>query len=175
MEGIAPSNAYLCSDGSIVVAGNGDAIFKRYMEVIRRPDLGNDPGLQTNADRWERRDELDAAIGEWAKNLTTAQALAILDAAGVPAGPIYTAADIVSDSQYAARNMIQRFDVSTGAETLTNVAFPGIIPVIGGKSLPIRNLGPDLGADTKEVLESVLGKTPDEADSLIAKMEMETV
>ena len=60
MEGIAPSNAYLCSDGSIVVAGNGDAIFKRYMEVIRRPDLGNDPGLQTNADRWERRDELDA-------------------------------------------------------------------------------------------------------------------
>ena len=175
MEGIAPSNAYLCIDGSIVVAGNGDAIFKRYMEVIRRPDLGNDPGLQTNADRWERRDELDQAIGDWAKNLTTAQALAILDAAGVPAGPIYTAADIVSDSQYAARNMIQRFDVSTGEETLTNVAFPGIIPVIGGKSLPIRNLGPDLGADTKEVLESVLGKTPDEAASLIAKMEMETV
>ena len=175
MEGIAPSNAYLCIDGSIVVAGNGDAIFKRYMDVIRRPDLGNDPGLQSNADRWERRDELDEAIGDWANNLTTAQALAILDAAGVPAGPIYTAADIVSDSQYAARNMIQRFDVSTGEEILTNVAFPGIIPVIGGKSLPIRNLGPDLGADTKEVLERVLGKTPDEADSMIAKMEMETV
>ena len=175
MEGIAPSNAYLCIDGSIVVAGNGDAIFKRYMDVIRRPDLGNDPGLQSNADRWERRDELDEAIGDWAKNLTTAQALTVLDAAGVPAGPIYTAADIVSDSQYAARNMIQRFDVSTGEETLTNVAFPGIIPVIGGKSLPIRNLGPDLGADTKEVLERVLGKTPDEADSMIAKMEMETV
>jgi formyl-CoA transferase len=175
MEGIAPSNAYLCVDGSIVVAGNGDGIFKRYMEVIRRPDLGNDPGLQSNADRWERRDELDQAIGDWAKHLTTAQALAILDAAGVPAGPIYTAADIVADTQYAARNMIQRFDVSTGAETLTNVAFPGVIPVIGEKSLPIRHLGPDLGADTKDVLERVLGKTPDEADSLIAKMEMETV
>ena len=175
MEGIAPSNAYLCIDGSIVVAGNGDGIFKRYMDVIRRPDLGNDPGLQSNADRWERRDELDQAIGDWSKNLTTSQALAILDAAGVPAGPIYTAADIVSDTQYAARNMIQRFDVSTGEETLTDVAFPGIIPVIGGQSLPIRNLGPDLGADTKEVLERVLGKTPDEADSLIAKMEMETV
>jgi formyl-CoA transferase len=175
MEGIAPSNAYLCVDGSIVVAGNGDAIFKRYMDVIRRPDLGNDQGLQTNADRWERREELDQAIGDWAKNLTTSEALAILDAAGVPAGPIYTAADIVSDTQYAARNMIQRFDVSTGEETLTNVAFPGIIPVIGGKSLPIRNLGPDLGADTKEILERVLGKTPDEADSMIAKMEMETV
>ncbi|MET3920357.1 CoA transferase [Arthrobacter sp. UYEF20] len=175
MEGIAPSNAYLCLGGSIVVAGNGDAIFKRYMDVIRRPDLGIDPGLQTNADRWERRDELDQAIGDWSKNLTVKEALAALDAAGVPAGPIYTAADIVSDAQYAARNMIQRFDVSTGQETLSNVAFPGIIPVIGGKSLPIRNLGPDLGADTRAVLERVLGKTPDEADSLMAKMEMETV
>jgi formyl-CoA transferase len=175
MEGIAPSNAYLCLGGSIVVAGNGDAIFKRYMDVIGRPELGNDPGLQTNADRWVRRDELDQAIGDWARNLTVKEALHALDAAGVPAGPIYTAADIVSDPQYAARNMIQRFDVSTGEETLTNVAFPGIIPVIGGQSLPIRNLGPDLGADTREVLERVLGKTPDEANSLIAKMEMETV
>lgn len=175
MEGIAPSNAYLCCDGSIVVAGNGDGIFKRYMEVIGRPDLGADPGLQTNAERWERRDELDDAIGEWAKHLTTATALDALDAAGVPAGPIYTAADIVADDQYAARNMIQRFDVSTGAETISDVAFPGIIPVIGGKSLPIRNLGPDLGADSKDVFERVLGKTPEQADLLIAKMELETV
>lgn len=175
MEGIAPSNAYLCMDGSIVVAGNGDAIFKRYMDVIGRPDLGNDPRLQTNAERWERRDELDHDIGQWAQNLTTKEALAALDAAGVPAGPIYTAADIVSDEQYAARNMIQRFDVSTGEETISNVGFPGIIPVIGGKSLPIRNLGPDLGADTKDVLERVLGKTPEQAEALIAKMEMETV
>ena len=175
MEGIAPSNAYLCLDGSIVVAGNGDAIFKRYMDVIGRPDLGSDAGLQTNADRWERRDELDAAIGQWAKNQTTKEALAVLDSAGVPAGPIYTAADIVADDQYAARNMIQRFDVSTGNETLSNVGFPGIIPVIGGASLPIRNLGPDLGADTRDVLERVLGKTAEQAESLMAKMEMETV
>ncbi|MBE0008534.1 CoA transferase [Arthrobacter sp. AET 35A] len=175
MEGIAPSNAYLCLDGSIVVAGNGDGIFKRYMEVIGRPDLGVDPGLQTNAERWERRDELDDAIGEWAKYLTTSTALDALDAAGVPAGPIYTAADIVVDDQYAARNMIQRFDVSTGAETISDVAFPGIIPVIGGKSLPIRNLGPDLGADSKDVFEKVLGKTPEQADLLIAKMELESV
>jgi formyl-CoA transferase len=175
MEGIAPSNAYLCADGSVVVAGNGDAIFKRYMNVIARPDLATDPRLQTNADRWERRDELDDAIGQWAKNLTTKEALAVLDSAGVPAGPIYTAADIVADEQYAARDMVQRFDVSTGEDTIPNVAFPGIIPVIGGKSLPIRNLGPDLGADTKDVLERVLGKTAEQANSLIARMEMEKV
>lgn len=171
MEGIAPSNAYVCKGGgSIVVAGNGDGIFKRYMEAIGRPDLGNDPGLQSNSARWERREELDAAIGEWTAQRTAGEALAVLDNAGVPAGPIYTAHDIVNDSQYAARNMIQRFSVSTGEQVLDDVAFPGIIPVIGGASLPIRNLGPDLGEDTAAILEQLLGRTPTEAQRIMTDM-----
>src|SRR6476620_4372238 len=139
MEGIAPSNAYICRDGaSIVVAGNGDSIYQRYMHTIGRPDLAEDPSLQSNAGRWDRREELDQAIGAWTAELDAADALAALDAAGVPAGPIYTAADISNDSQYAARNMIQKFDVSTGDEILPGVGFPGIVPVIGDHSLPIR-------------------------------------
>lgn len=161
MEGIAPSNAYVCGDGaSIVVAGNGDSIFQRYMETIERPDLGSDPALQTNAARWARREELDEAIGAWAAGRTAAQALEALDAAGVPAGPIYTAADISGDPQYAARRMVQKFDVSTGEETLTDVGFPGIVPVIGDHSLPIRHLGPDLGEHTDDVLSGLLGMSP---------------
>ncbi|WP_104162189.1 CaiB/BaiF CoA-transferase family protein [Arthrobacter sp. ZGTC212] len=160
MEGIAPSNAYSCKDGSsIVVAGNGDSIFQRYMETIGRPDLAADPTLQSNAGRWIRRGELDDAINAWSGGLEAAEALAALDAAGVPAGPIYTAADISTDSQYAARNMIQKFDVSTGEEILSGVGFPGIVPVIGEQSLPIRNLGPDLGENTKEVLGGLLKMT----------------
>ena len=163
MEGIAPSNAYVCKDGaSIVVAGNGDAIFRRYMDTIGRPDLGTDPTLQSNAERWERRIELDAAIGVWTATLPSPEALDLLDAAGVPAGPIYTAEDIVNDPQYAARNMIQPFDVSTGDEILKNVGFPGIVPVIGDTSLPIRTLGPDLGEHTQEVLGGLLGMNADE-------------
>jgi len=157
MEGIAPSNAYVCKDGaSIVVAGNGDSIYQRYMETIGRADLAKDPELQSNAGRWARREELDQAIGEWSAQLTAPEALAALDAAGVPAGPIYTAADISTDSQYAARNMIQKFDVSTGEEILPGVGFPGIVPVIGDQSLPIRNLGPDLGENTEEILGGLL-------------------
>jgi formyl-CoA transferase len=163
MEGIAPSNAYTCRDGaSIVVAGNGDSIFQRYMETIGRPDLAADPGLQSNAGRWARREELDQAIGTWTGGLDASEALAALDAAGVPAGPIYTAADISSDSQYAARNMIQKFDVSTGEEVLSGVGFPGIVPVIGDQSLPIRNLGPDLGENTAEILCGLLDMDPAE-------------
>jgi formyl-CoA transferase len=157
MEGIAPSNAYVCKDGaSIVVAGNGDSIFQRYMQTIGRPDLAEDPGLQSNAGRWAKREELDHAIGEWTATLNAPEALAALEAAGVPAGPIYTAADISADAQYAARNMIQKFDVSTGEDVIPGVGFPGIVPVIGGQSLPIRNLGPDLGENTQEVLGGLL-------------------
>jgi formyl-CoA transferase len=166
IEGFAPSNAYVCGDGaSIVVAGNGDSIYHRYMETIGRPELGADPGLRTNAGRWDRREELDAAIGQWTGRRTAAAALDELAAAGVPAGPIYTAPDIIADEQYAARNMIQNFDVSTGEEMLSDIGFPGIVPVIGGQSLPIRNLGPDLGENTEEILGGLLGMDKDRIDA----------
>jgi crotonobetainyl-CoA:carnitine CoA-transferase CaiB-like acyl-CoA transferase len=167
MEGIAPSNAYPCADGtSIIVAGNGDAIFQRYMQTIGRPDLAVDPDLQTNAGRWRRRDELDAAIGQWTIQHSRDEALKLLDESRVPSGPIYTAADICTDAQYEARNMIQHFDVDTGNPERKTVGFPGIVPVIGPASLPIRNVGPDLGEHTHEVLSSLLGLTDDEIGAL---------
>lgn len=166
MEGIAPSNAYPCSGGaSIVVAGNGDGIFGRYMHLIGRDDLADDPDLQTNAGRWRRRDELDDAIAGWTRRHTRDEALALLGDAGVPSGPIYTAADICADEQYKARNMIQFFDVDTG-DGEHAVGFPGIVPVVGGASLPIRTVGPDLGEHTREVLSSLSALTDAELDRL---------
>lgn len=167
MEGIAPSNAYPCADGTnIIVAGNGDAIYQRYMTTIGRPDLAEDPTLQTNAGRWQRRDELDAAIAQWTSRLTRDEALKLLDEAGVPSGPIYTAADICDDEQYETRNMVQHFDVDIGGAEPQSVGFPGIVPVIGGTSLPIRTVGPDLGAHTHEVLSGLLGLDDEEIGAL---------
>ncbi|MEV6389175.1 CoA transferase [Nocardia xishanensis] len=158
MEGIAPSNAYPCRDGfSIIIGGNGDAIFQRYMQVIGRPDLAVDPELQDNAGRWRNRERLDASIGEWTIRHTRDEALKILEDAAIPCGPIYTAADIVADEQYKARNMIQPFPVDVGEPEPKTVGFPGIVPVIGEQSLPIRNVGPDLGEHTREVLSGLLG------------------
>ena len=169
MEGIAPSNAYPCADGtSIIIGGNGDAIFRRYMQVIERPDLAEDPELQDNAGRWRHRDRLDAAIGEWSVRHTRDEALAILEQAAIPCGPIYTAADIVADEQYRARNMIQHFPVDVGAAEPKQVAFTGIVPVIGERSLPIRTVGPDLGEHTREVLSELLGMSDADIDSLEA-------
>lgn len=155
MEGIAPSNAYPCLDGSVVVAGNGDAIFRRFMTAIGRPDLAEDPGLRTNAQRWVRRDELDAAIGEWTRQRSRADVLKVLDEADVPCGAIYSAADICHEGQYTARHMIQELPVDAGHGT-TSVRFPGVVPLLGATSLPVRSIGPDLGAHTREVLTEML-------------------
>jgi formyl-CoA transferase len=172
MEGIAPSNAYVCADGaSIVVAGNGDSIFQRYMETIGRPDLAADETLQSNADRWVRREELDAAISQWSMQRTSTEALEALGEAGVPAGPIYTAADISVDEQYLARDMIQTFEVSTGEDGPSRVGFPGIVPVIGEHSLPIRHLGPDLGEHNTEILSGLLGMTEAQISEATASKE----
>ncbi|WP_433710260.1 CaiB/BaiF CoA transferase family protein [Nocardia sp. CA-084685] len=156
MEGIAPSNAYLCGDDRwIVIAGNGDSIYRRFMTTIGRPDLADDDRLGTNAQRWQAREELDAAIGAWTSTLTAADALRALDAADVPAGPINTAPDIAADEQFLARGMIQRMDVSTGTETISDVAFPGIVPHLGTRPRRIRCVGPELGAHTTEVLAAL--------------------
>ncbi|MEZ5211355.1 MULTISPECIES: CaiB/BaiF CoA transferase family protein [unclassified Gordonia (in: high G+C Gram-positive bacteria)] len=152
MQGIAPSNAYVCADGySVVISGNADGIWPRYMAAIGRPDLAADPGLADNDGRWNRRDEVDDAIGAWTARHTREEVLSAMEAAGVPAGPIYTASDIVADPQYKARNMIQEFDVDAGGAGPTRVGFPGIVPVLGGASLPIRSLGPEIGEHTDEI------------------------
>ena len=159
MEGIAPSNAYPCRDGTSIIIGGQR---RRDLPALHAHDRARGPRRRSEAGR------TTPGAGNTATNSTTRsasgrsgtrreEALRILDEAGIPSGPIYTAADICADEQYAARNMIQRFDVDTGGDEPASVGFPGIVPVIGPASLPIRNVGPDLGADTREVLASVLG------------------
>jgi formyl-CoA transferase len=165
IEGIAPSNAYACRDGdTVVIAGNGDGIFRRFMRVIGRPELAEDPRLNTNSDRWDHRDEIDEAISAWTSARTRPEVLAILVEAGVPSGPISTAADLIDDPQLRARNMVQRFRVDTGDTEPVDVAFPGVVPVLDGSSLPIRHVGPDLGEHTVDVLCGLLGMSAEEID-----------
>ncbi|GAA1921242.1 CoA transferase [Nocardioides lentus] len=159
MEGIAPSNAYECGDGqSVVIAGNADSIFGRFMRAIGRDDLADDPALATNAGRWERRDELDGAIEDWTRTMDRADVLAALETAGVPSGPIYVAPDIIDDPQYAARDMVQRRSVDVAGRR-REVAFPGVVPLVGERSLPVNDPGPDLGADTHDVFTTLLAGT----------------
>jgi formyl-CoA transferase len=162
LPGIAPTNAYLCSDGGYaLVAGNGDSIFKRLMGVIGRLDLGEDPQLADNAGRVARVAELDAAIGEWTATRTVEEVLKALDEASVPAGKIYTVADIAADPHYRARGMVEGLRMEDGTE----LAVPGIVPKLSRTPGEHRRQAPSIGQDTDAVLAEI-GLTPQQITEL---------
>jgi len=155
LPGIAPSNAYPCQDGWVLVAGNGDSIFKRLMEAIGRPDLGAAPDLADNAGRVARVQEIDAAIGAWSAQRSVPQVLDALGAARVPAGKVYTAKDIAEDPHYRARDMLLSQTTRDGY----TVEVPGIVPKLSATPGTIRSSAPRLGDDTDAVLAEA-GLTP---------------
>lgn len=149
LPGIAPSNAYRCKDGEyVLIAGNGDSIFKRLMVLIGRADLAEDPGLARNDGRASRVDELDAAIEAWTSTLSIDTALAGLKKADVPSGRIYSAKDIAEDEHYRARGVIEKVQSVDGLE----VDVPGVMPKLSGNPGAIRNRAPGLGEHTEQIL-----------------------
>ena len=148
LPGIAPSNAYPCQDGWVLVAGNGDSIFKRLMDAIGRPDLGAATDLANNTGRVARVEEIDAAIGAWSAQRTVQQVLDALGAARVPAGKVYTAKDIAEDPHYRARDMLLMQETRDGY----SVEVPGIVPKLSATPGTIRSSAPHLGDDTDAVL-----------------------
>ena len=152
LPGIAPSNAYKCQDGGyVLIAGNGDSIFKRLMHTMGRDDLGQDTALADNAGRVTRVDEIDTAIGAWTATRTVAQVLELLDAASVPAGRIYTVADIAADPHYQARDMILQTVMADGS----TLALPGIVPKLSRTPGSHRRNAPEIGQDTDAVLQDI--------------------
>ncbi len=149
LPGIAPSNAYRCSDGAVVlIAGNGDSIFRRLMAAIGRADLAEDPQLAQNAGRVARVREIDEAIEAWTLQRPSPEVLQRLADARVPSGRVYTARDIVEDPHYRARDMILRQATRDGDE----VEVPGIVPKLLGTPGMVRSSAPHLGDDTDAVL-----------------------
>jgi formyl-CoA transferase len=121
------------------------------MHTLGRDDLGNDPALTDNAGRVKRVAEIDAAIGVWTAQRSVEEVLAALDAAAVPAGRIYTVADIAADPHYQARDMIQHVQMDDG----TSLAVPGIIPKLSRTPGSHRRNAPTIGQDTDAVLQDI--------------------
>jgi len=165
LPGIAPSNAYRCKDGGYaLIAGNGDSIFKRLMQTMNRTDLGQDPSLADNSGRVKRVAELDAAIEAWTLQHTVDEVLAALDKASVPAGRIYTVADIAADPHYRAREMIQQVQMDDGS----TLDVPGIVPKLSRTPGSHRRNAPRIGQDTDDVLRE-MGLSPEQIQQLKAQ------
>lgn len=152
LPGIAPSNTYLTADGAyVVIAGNSDPIYKRLMTTIGRADLAEAPEFAHNDGRAAKSGLLDAAITHWTSSLPIDQVLSALEAAEVPAGRIYSVADIVSDPHYQARDMLLTAELPGGV----SVKMPGIVPKLSETPGGVNWQGPTLGQHTDEILGSL--------------------
>jgi crotonobetainyl-CoA:carnitine CoA-transferase CaiB-like acyl-CoA transferase len=145
LPGVAPANAYPTSDGSeVLIAGNADTVFARLCDAMGRPDLAVDERYATHVARGEYERELDAIVGEWTSTLGSDELLALLRTHTVPAGRVYTAADMLRDEHYAARDMIQRRGARTGIDT----PMLGVVPKFSRTPGSISDVGPNLGEHT---------------------------
>lgn len=153
LPGIVPSNTYVCADGGyIVIGGNGDAIFKRLMTAIGQPDMADNPAYASNDGRVKHTDLIDQVIGRWCADMPIDEAVRILDDADVPVSKIYSIADIVKDPQFLARGMLEAFPFGKNGATLN---IPSVVPKLSQSPGGTRWLGPELGADTADVLKTL--------------------
>lgn len=166
LTGIVPSGTYPCADGTyIVIGGNSDSIFRRFMAAIGREDLANDTRLAKNEGRSKHVDEIDEAISAWTRALPASEAIARLEAAEVPVGPIYSAADMVKDEQYRARSVYEEAELPDGER----VKLPTVAPKMSETPGGLRWIGPALGAHNTEVYCNWLGYPAAEIERLAAE------
>jgi formyl-CoA transferase len=162
IPGVAPSNTYPCRDGEgVVIGGNADGIFVRLMHAIGRTDLASDPRFRDNQGRAAHSRLLDEAIASWTAVRSLDEVMAAMVEAGVPAGPVYTAKEIVDDPHFRAREMFVERAVRIDGPA-EPVLFPGIVPKLELRPGGMRWPGPELGEHTDDVLTELAGIAEDE-------------
>ena len=162
LTGIVPSNTYRCGDDKLIVIGaNTESMFKRLSAAMNEPGMADDPKYQGNANRVEHQAEIDAKVSAWTKTLSSSEALAKLDDAGVAAGPIYSVADMFEDPQYKARGLLQ--EITINGEPLH---IPAITPRLVGTPGETNWPGPAVGSHNEEIYGEILGLSDEEKQSL---------
>ena len=152
LPGIAPTSAYRCSDGTyVLIAGNGDSIFRRLCGAMGRDDLAADPALAHNDGRAAKQAWLDEEIERWTSARTPDDVLAAMTRADVPASRIYSIRDIVADAHYQARGMIREIRTSAGG----SLKVPGVVPKLSATPGDFAGGGPRLGEHTDDVLREL--------------------
>jgi len=151
---IAPSNAYPCSDGDIVIGANQDNLFQRFCEAIGHPEWSADPRYKTHLARADVQAELDEMISAWTRKHTVAEIDALMVRAGVPAGPINRPGQIIADPHVVARNAIHWED----HPELGRIPMQNVFPRFSETQGEVRRPAPDtVGQHTDEVLGALLG------------------
>jgi len=163
LPGIAPSNVYRCCDGDYLIAGNQDSVFARLCEAMGQPELATDPRYATHEARGERQKELDDLIEAWTSARTVAEVEAAMVAAGVPAGKIYRAPEMLEDPHFKAREAIVEVDHPRWGKLPMQNSFPKLSKTPGSIR---RTASQSVGQDNAEVYGERLGLGPDDLAAL---------
>ena len=159
LPGFAPSNLYPCKNGQwIVIAANTDGLFTRLCTLMERKDLLTDERFATQVVRAENREEIDAIVSDWTAGYELSDLLPRVEAATIPAGPVFSIADIVDDPHFRARDML----LSLHDRVLGELKVPGIVPKLSATPGAARWLGPDIGAHNQQVYAELLNASPTE-------------
>jgi crotonobetainyl-CoA:carnitine CoA-transferase CaiB-like acyl-CoA transferase len=166
LPSVAPSNVYDCSDGSFLIAANQDTVFARLCTAIGREDLIEDERYATHGARGENMVELDNLINEWTKTMTMVEVDQAMQDAGVPAGRIYRAPEMLEDPHFQAREAI----VDTPTEEWPGLKMQNIFPKMSKTQGEIRWTGAaTLGEHNEEVYKELLGLDEEELEELLGK------
>jgi formyl-CoA transferase/succinyl-CoA--D-citramalate CoA-transferase len=164
LPGVAPSNVYSTLDGAdVLIAGNADAIFRRICIAMNRAELAEDARYGTHESRGTNQAELDEIIEGWTAKLRVEELEAVLDEHAIPYGRIFTAPDMITDPQFAARELIARYEDETLGQ---EVPMAAPVPRFSRTPGQIRSTGPTLGQHTDQILESVGGYDPEQIQLL---------
>jgi crotonobetainyl-CoA:carnitine CoA-transferase CaiB-like acyl-CoA transferase len=169
---MAPNSLYPTADGSwMLIAANSNPTFERLVAAMGRPELLTDPRFAEIRTRGqpENMKAIDAIVAEWTRTMDTPALAAVLQEAEVPSSPIYTIADIYTDPHYAARDML----VKVPHPQLGHTTQAGVVPKLSLTPGAIRHTGPEIGADTADVLRS-LGLTESRIHELEAAKAIRT-
>ncbi len=166
LPGFAPSNLYPCKQGQwIVIAANTDGLFTRLCTLMKREELLTDPRFENQVVRAENREAIDAIVADWTATYELSTLLPLVEAATIPAGPVYSIADIVQDPHFAARDML----VSLHDRVLGEIRMPGIVPKLSETPGEARWSGPAIGEHNHEVYSGLLHYSSDELAVLTAR------
>ena len=163
LPGVSPSNIYDCSDGIFLIAANQDTVFKRLTAAMGQPELAEDPRFASHTARGANMEELDGIINAWTKTMTVAEVEALMQEAGVPAGKIYRAPEMLDDPHFAARDSI----VDTPTDDWPDLKMQNVFPKMSKTQGEIRWTGnTTLGAHNDEVYRDILGLSEEELERL---------
>ncbi|MFN9848150.1 MAG: CaiB/BaiF CoA transferase family protein [Alphaproteobacteria bacterium] len=166
LPGIAPSNAYPCANGEmILIGGNGDNVYARLTEAMGRPDLKVDPKFVDHASRGANQQELDGIIAQWTSSYALEDLLALLQNQGVPASRVFRAPDMLDDPQFTARDAI----VSVDHEVFGPIRMQNAFPKLSATPGRVRWPGPKLGEHTDAVLAERAGCSAEQLGALRAR------